>query len=212
MTALTIAEECAAAPVLRRLPVPVAEPRPALRVVREPEHQVPAGQACLPLDLERTGPQARTGTRPQARTDTGPQARTDTRQGRRRRGDDAVLTALCAARPTPVDALPDPRLWAGQFVQAAVEVAAGQRPAGQLVRWTTEDVHARIARRSQLAARQERAAGPSRAQVHTIRICRPADCVVEACVVVSHRNRIRAVALRLEGLDGRWRVTALEIG
>jgi hypothetical protein len=30
--------------------------------------------------------------------------------------------------------------------------------------------------------------------------------------VVDDGLRVRAVALRLEGLDGRWRVTALQIG
>ena len=227
MTALTIRAEPTDAPVLRRLPVPVAEPRPALRVVREPDLAVAAGQASLDLDLDlpepgpgpAASPVARPAAspvaRPVARPAAGPVARSVQDPGPatgRRRGDEAAVAALCAHRLTPVEALPDPQRWAAQFVQAAVEVAAGQRPAGQLVRWTTEGVHARIARRSQLAARQERAAGPSRARVHSVRVCHPADSIVEACAVVSHRNRIRAVALRLEGLDGRWRVTALEIG
>jgi len=217
VTALTITAEPADSPVLRRLPVPVAEPRPALRVVRTPDAGVAAGQDSLPLDLSRSSPRPA----PVPATNPAPHhaaslaaapSHAAVAPSGRRRGDDAAVAALCAARPTPADALPDPQRWAAQFVQAAVEVAAGQRPAGQLVRWTTEGVHARIARRSQLAARQERAAGPSRARVHSVRVCCPADSIVEACAVVSHRNRIRAVALRLEGLDGRWRVTALEIG
>jgi hypothetical protein len=35
---------------------------------------------------------------------------------------------------------------------------------------------------------------------------------VEASAVVLDRGRYRAIALRLEDADGRWRVTALEIG
>ena len=34
----------------------------------------------------------------------------------------------------------------------------------------------------------------------------------EACAVVVHHDRVRAVALRLTGLDGRWIVTRLSIG
>jgi hypothetical protein len=38
-----------------------------------------------------------------------------------------------------------------------------------------------------------------------------ADGVVEATVTAAARARTRAIALRLEGLDGRWRVTALAL-
>ena len=36
--------------------------------------------------------------------------------------------------------------------------------------------------------------------------------VVEAAVVVQHGTRVRAVALRLVGQDGKWRVSALQVG
>jgi hypothetical protein len=48
--------------------------------------------------------------------------------------------------------------------------------------------------------------------VRSMRLCRPADGVVEASAVVVDRGRVRAVALRLEEFGGRWRVCALEIG
>ena len=48
--------------------------------------------------------------------------------------------------------------------------------------------------------------------VRSVRIGEPRDGVVEACALVSDGGRLRAVAVRMEGLDGRWRVTALEIG
>jgi hypothetical protein len=35
--------------------------------------------------------------------------------------------------------------------------------------------------------------------------------VVEAVVIVRGRARTRAVALRLEGLDQRWRATAINV-
>jgi hypothetical protein len=39
----------------------------------------------------------------------------------------------------------------------------------------------------------------------------PRDGVVEAVVIVHGRARTRAVALRLEGLDNRWRATAINV-
>ena len=43
-------------------------------------------------------------------------------------------------------------------------------------------------------------------------MCEPVNGVAEAAVVLQHGSRVRAVALRLEGQDGKWRVTALQIG
>ena len=45
-----------------------------------------------------------------------------------------------------------------------------------------------------------------------VRVCEPADGVAEAAVVVHHGDRVRAVALRLVGQDGKWRVSALQVG
>jgi Family of unknown function (DUF6459) len=48
--------------------------------------------------------------------------------------------------------------------------------------------------------------------VQSVHGCSPRDGVAEATVVVNDGARIRAVAVRLEGWDGRWRVTALQLG
>ncbi|MEA9980187.1 Rv3235 family protein, partial [Pseudomonas sp. RTS4] len=55
-----------------------------------------------------------------------------------------------------------------------------------------------------------------RAQRPTISIGRvtitePRDGVVEAVVIVHSKVRVRAVALRLEGLDNRWRASAVNV-
>jgi len=60
-------------------------------------------------------------------------------------------------------------------------------------------------------ARQE-PAPVRRAVVRSVHTTEPVPGVVEASAVVVDRGRVRAVALRLEGLDGRWRATALEMG
>ncbi|WP_353950795.1 Rv3235 family protein [Knoellia sp. S7-12] len=111
--------------------------------------------------------------------------------------------------------LPEPGPWAGQIAQAIVEVMSGLRPAPQVVRWTTPQVYAVIARRGALAARRRAArsrAVAQRAVVRSVHVSEPADGVAECSVVVSEGARVRAMALRLSGQDGRWRVEALQIG
>ncbi|WP_298804356.1 Rv3235 family protein [uncultured Pseudokineococcus sp.] len=127
---------------------------------------------------------------------------------------------LVAPRPSADDELSDPGPTCAALAGAVVEVLSGHRPAAQLVRWTTLEVHEGLVRRAALAARLRRprpgAPGPARsgrpAVVRRVRVCRPAEGVVEASAVVVDGDRVRAVALRLEGWDRRWRATAVEVG
>jgi aerobic-type carbon monoxide dehydrogenase small subunit (CoxS/CutS family) len=48
--------------------------------------------------------------------------------------------------------------------------------------------------------------------VRSVRLCEPGDGVAEACAVVIDGARVRALAMRLVGLDGRWLVEALQVG
>jgi hypothetical protein len=112
--------------------------------------------------------------------------------------------------PTGREALPAPRTWAARVVQAIVEVLAGVRPATQLVRWTTADVYEQISSRV-LTVRAD-AAEPPRGVVRSLHVSEPADGVAEVCASVRRGARSTAVALRLEGMDGRWQCTALELG
>lgn len=112
--------------------------------------------------------------------------------------------------------LPDPAAWAARMAHALVEVTSGTRPATQVVRWTTPEVYAVVARRGARVARRA-SAGRSPATRHPVvvrrvRVCEPADGVAEASAVVQHGPRVRAVALRLDGQDGKWRVSAFQVG
>jgi hypothetical protein len=124
-------------------------------------------------------------------------------------------------QPTSRAALPEPRAWAGRLVQAIVEVLAGDRPLTQLVRWTTTEVYEEVT--ALLSARRPagvhgQASGRRavdevvRAAVSSVRLTEPADGVAEVAATVRRGRRTTAVALRLEGLDGRWQCTALEVG
>ncbi|WP_347350251.1 Rv3235 family protein [Intrasporangium sp.] len=115
-------------------------------------------------------------------------------------------------RPTRRSLLPDPTSFVAKMAQAIIEVIAAQRPAPQLIRHTSPEVYAGLARRALVAARRQ-PTGPRRsAMVRRVRLCEPADGIVEACAVVVAHGRVRALALRLEGLDGRWLVTQLTVG
>ncbi len=107
--------------------------------------------------------------------------------------------------------LPDPRAWAAHLAQALVEVMSGSRPAPQVLRHTTPEVYAVVARRGALSARRGRPA-TRQARVCKVVVCEPADGVAEVSVVVLDGARVRALALRLVGLDGRWRVEVLQVG
>jgi hypothetical protein len=106
--------------------------------------------------------------------------------------------------------LPDPKEWVTAMTQALVEVMSGARPAPQVIRWTTPEVYAAVARRNAVSGR--RTVVTRQAIVRRVRICQPVDGVVEACAVVVDNGRVRALAMRLIGVDGRWVVSALQVG
>jgi hypothetical protein len=114
-------------------------------------------------------------------------------------------------------ALPDPRGWAGRLAVATVEVLAGTRPLPQLRRWTSDDVYAQLRRRSARGrvtdSARDRARGSvdahSPTRVRTVRVCEPTQGVAEVTVVVDDGRRARALAMRLESGEGRWRCTEL---
>jgi hypothetical protein len=111
--------------------------------------------------------------------------------------------------------LPEPKPWAGRLVQAIVEVTSGVRPVSQLVRWTTTDVYATMQRRiahTELLSQRTASGRRVGAIVRSVHVDAPIDGVAEVSAVVQHGARSRAIALRLEGFDGRWQCTALQVG
>ncbi|GAA1254521.1 Rv3235 family protein [Oryzihumus leptocrescens] len=114
-------------------------------------------------------------------------------------------------QPTSSRDLPEPQQWAGHIAQALVEVMSGTRPAPQVIRFTAPEVYSAVARRSAVAGRRGVVSG-RRAVVRRVLVCEPADGVAEACAVVVDHDRVRALAMRLTGLDHRWMVTALQVG
>jgi hypothetical protein len=130
-------------------------------------------------------------------------------------GSAAELSEFFAPQRTSATALPEPEPFLRNITRGVLEVLSGVREVDQLARWLTEDPYRKLVTRSNLAARARSARGvPARRPVHmilSVHQSAPADGVVESVVVVEGPSRTRAVALRLEGMDGRWRATSLAL-
>jgi len=128
------------------------------------------------------------------------------------RGDDAEFFAR---QRTSSASLPDPEPLLTNLARGVMEVFAGVREVDQLARWLAEDAFRKLVVRANLAARARSARGMRATRpVHRIlstRVTCPVDGVVEGVVVVEGPHRTRAIALRLEGTDGRWRATSLAL-
>lgn len=120
-----------------------------------------------------------------------------------------------APQRTSSAALPDPTPMVKNLTLGVLEVLAGIREVDQLARWLTEDAFRSLATRANLATRARSARGVAATRpVHAILSVHPsspADGVVEAVVIVAGPARTRAVAIRLEGMDRRWRATSLAL-
>lgn len=130
--------------------------------------------------------------------------------------DAAFDAAAGRPAPEPEPALPDPTALVCRVVRAAVEVLRGERPAAQLARWVTPQVHDQLLERGRLM-REARRTEPPRPRAHPatvrrVRTVRLGTTSAEATVILHDEGRVRAAAVRLEGRRGTWRVAVLEIG
>jgi Family of unknown function (DUF6459) len=124
-------------------------------------------------------------------------------------------SAHLALAPTPDQAADEVRAWAHRFAQAVVEVAGGDRPVTQLLRWTTPRVYQDLSRRVQIMA-QTRSAPERlrtiRPQVLSVHVFQPKPSSVEVSVHVRYGLRSRALAARMERRRGAWTCTDLQLG
>ena len=125
------------------------------------------------------------------------------------------------ALPRPIPLPPaDKRLykWIKLFALYVVEVVCGDRPASQLVRWTTGDVGSELRYRASLTARAgayQPGAGrnqPIRAKVKKWHAQELSDDIVEANATIEFGDGCRALALRFERKGDDWICTALNFG
>ena len=118
-------------------------------------------------------------------------------------------------QPTSASALPDPAPLLENLTRCVIEVLAGARELEQIARWVSDDVYRHLLKRVVISSRARQAKGQSVVRptfsIGSTTVCEPRDGVVEAVVIVRGRARARAVAIRLEGLDRRWRATAIHV-
>ncbi|MFG6502754.1 Rv3235 family protein [Microbacterium sp. P05] len=130
-------------------------------------------------------------------------------------GRAAEMDEYFAPQHTPSHDLPAAAPLLRNLTVGVLEVLAGVREIEQLARWLTEDAYRSLVTRASLATRARTARGvPAARPAHrilSVRECVPADGVVEAVVIVTGPARTRAIAIRLEGMDRRWRATSLAL-
>jgi hypothetical protein len=176
-------------------PAPV-ESRTQLRVVRVRTPQPPLEDERLPLRLVHPGVAI-----PRLPHRPGPRPRPEHGFGR----DAVEFGPTWSSRAE----LPDPREAGRRLITMTLEALAGRRPLTQLQPMTSLGVYAALTggRRPAWCI-----SGTAPLIVGAVHASEPVDGVAEVCAVARRGGRGHAVAARLEGVDGRWRCTALQVG
>lgn len=111
--------------------------------------------------------------------------------------------------------LPDPVESLKVLATGVVEVIAGTRQVEQLARWLSDDVYQRLQYRARRAEAQRIEQGIKahyqNLSIGGLRTCSPRDGVIESVILLSSRSRTRAVTIRLEGINARWRATSVSV-
>jgi len=117
-------------------------------------------------------------------------------------------------QPGPVLAptLPDPVGWGRRLLIGIIETAGGRRPLQQLAALLSPAVATGLGADFERAAQLNAPHWTHAATVRSVHACVPAEGVAELNATVQAGRRVRAVALRLEERDGRWRCTRLQLG
>ena len=120
-----------------------------------------------------------------------------------------------SAKEEPAYDLPDPVPLLRGLTQGALEAVAGVREPEQLARWLSEETFRKLLVRVNLSARARSARNSPVSRPHfeilSIHHSVPTPGIVEAALVVAGPGRARAVAIRLDGTDGRWRASSLSV-
>jgi hypothetical protein len=177
-------------------PLPQQPTRPPLRLVVVPTPQPPLEDVRRPVQLLLPGA---TAPRPLYRPGPRPLS------GRVAAWFEADFGPTWSQRAE----LPDARDAGRRLLTLSLEALAGRRPLAQLQPLTSVGVFTALSggRRPQWCAE-----GTAPLIVGAVHVCEPVDGVAEVSAVARRAGRAHAVAARLEGIDGRWRCTALQIG
>ena len=108
-----------------------------------------------------------------------------------------------AKRPSPLSELPDLEDWIGKYVVSLVEICGGKRPVQQLARWTHRMTYQQLIT---LIGNWK-----PLPKIRKFYISEPLDGIAEVTVTLRFDERVRALALRFEGVEKRWVCTKMEL-
>ncbi|SDX48690.1 hypothetical protein SAMN05661080_00127 [Modestobacter sp. DSM 44400] len=158
-----------------------------------------------PLEDERVPVRLLVPGRPRRRSAPPPGPRPLMDQPLRRPGNEPDFGPALSRRAD----LPEPGPAARRLVTIALEAFAGRRPMSQLQPAVTPSLFTVL-----IARRKPRWCldGTTALRISSVRVSEPVDGVAEVSAVARRDGRAHAVAARMEGIDGRWRCTALQVG
>lgn len=153
---------------------------------------------------------------PQEEKESASQRRHNTdKPPRKRRHRQAKKDELFDYQPTGTEALPPAKEFVEMFVPHVLETIHGLREIRTYAKNMNQAVFNAIeARAVSTRLRNQMAKEPSPRPVFALGnviISEPRDGVCEAAAVVHGPTRVRAVALRMEGLDNHWKATSFRM-
>lgn len=107
------------------------------------------------------------------------------------------------SRYSPIEQLPSLSEWVDRYTVTALEIWGGRRPATQLARWSHRIVYLDLMRKAGLLAKS-----PKLRRIH---LTQPLAGIAEVVAILNMENRTRALALRFEGVNGKWLCTHLQL-
>lgn len=144
------------------------------------------------------------------------QGKSLTHSARRRRNMDALLNDdLYLPTSDEIAALPDPEPILQAIATSVVEVISGVRSVDQIAALVSAQVYDRlrqkVAQRAQLDAHSGRPKLAPKFAVRKVHQESPRPGIIESVVLLSNAVRTRAVTIRLEPINKRWRATDISI-
>ncbi len=108
-----------------------------------------------------------------------------------------------APQPTSAADLPALHRWIATFAISALEIWAGRRQPAQLAQRCHRVIFAQLLRNV--------GSVKTIGKIKSIHISEPLDGICEAVVVIDFPERVQALSIRSEGVDGRWLCTSLKL-
>ena len=105
--------------------------------------------------------------------------------------------------PTSASELPELHSWTMKFAISVVEIWAGRRQPAQLISRCHRHIYMQLLK--QVGSQSEIG------KIRSIHQNEPLDGICESTVTVRYGDRLRAIAIRFEGLDQRWLCTELRL-